>query len=57
MLPPFGDYGNLPAGIHPCTVDELAARFGIGSDEREAEINELVQFIEAAKAAGFAAYW
>ena len=52
MLPPFDDVGNLPPGIHPCSVAELIARFGSGSEEREAEIGELVQFIEAARRAG-----
>jgi hypothetical protein len=52
MLPPFDDVGNLPPGIHPCTVEELVERFGSGSEERETEISELLQFIEAAKAAG-----
>jgi hypothetical protein len=52
MLPAFDDLGNLPPGIHRCSVAELVARFGSGSDEREAEISELLCFIEAAKAAG-----
>lgn len=52
MLPPFDDVGNLPPGIHLCSVAELVERFGKGSEERETEISELVQFIEAAKAAG-----
>ena len=52
MLPPFNDFGNLPQGIHPCSMAELVARFGNGSDEWAAEINELVRFIEVAKTAG-----
>lgn len=52
MLPPFDDYGNLPAGIHRCAAEELAARFGRGSEERVTEISELLQFIEAARRAG-----
>jgi hypothetical protein len=52
MLPPFDDVGNLPPGIHLCSVAELTERFGSGSEEREAEISELLHFIEAAKAAG-----
>ena len=52
MLPAFDDFGNLPPGIHRCTVEELVARFGSGSDKREAEIGELLRFIEAAKQAG-----
>lgn len=51
-LPAFDDFGNLPPGIHPCSVAELVARFGGGSDERDAEISELLNFIEAAKTAG-----
>ncbi len=52
MLPSFDDVGNLPPGIHACSVAELVTRFGSGSEEREAEISELVQFIEAARTAG-----
>ncbi len=52
MLPPFDDFGNLPQGIHRCSVAELVKRFGSGSEERVAEISELVRFIEAAKTAG-----
>jgi hypothetical protein len=52
MLPPFDDFGNLPAGIHPCSIDELVSRFGGGSEERETQIVELLHFIEAAKSTG-----
>jgi|SRR6266403_5838069 len=52
MLPPFDDFGNLPAGIHSCTIEEMVSRFGSGSEERETEINELLHFIDAAKKAG-----
>jgi hypothetical protein len=52
MLAPFDDDGNLPPGIHLCTVEELVVRFGSGSEERETEISELLQFIEAARATG-----
>src|ERR1700730_4260993 len=52
MLPPFDDFGNLPPGMHSCSMAELIARFGSGSEEREAEISELVQFIETARTAG-----
>ncbi len=52
MLPPFDDFGNLPAGIHTCSIAELVARFGSDSEERQAEISELLQFIESARAAG-----
>jgi hypothetical protein len=52
MLPPFDDYGNLPAGIHLCTIEELTARFGHGSEERTTEISELLLLIDTAKKAG-----
>jgi hypothetical protein len=52
MLPQFDDVGNLPSGIHRCTVAELIDRFGSGSEERETEISELVRFIDAARVAG-----
>lgn len=52
MLPAYDDDGNLPSGIHRCSLAELIARFGSGSDDREAEISELQSFIEAAISAG-----
>ena len=52
MRPPFDDVGNLPQGIHLCSEAELIARFGIGSDEREAEGSELALFVEAARKTG-----
>ncbi|HEX3150746.1 MAG TPA: hypothetical protein VHR66_21895 [Gemmataceae bacterium] len=52
MLPAFDDYGNLPPGIHRCSEADLAMRFGEGSEEREAEIAELIQFIDAARNSG-----
>jgi uncharacterized protein DUF6932 len=52
VLPPFDEHGNLPAGIHRCTIEELAARFGSGSEERLTELSELLGFIAAAQRAG-----
>jgi len=52
MLPPFDEYGNLPAGIHRCTVDELVERFGTGSPERVVETQELLLFVDWARRAG-----
>ena len=45
MLPSFDEYGYLPPGIHQCDVDELVARFGSGSPEREVETQELLDFL------------
>lgn len=52
MLPEFDRNGYLPPGIHRCSVEEISARFGSGSEEREAEIAELLRFVEAARAVG-----
>ena len=52
MLPSFDDIVNLPTGIHLCSVEELVARFGVGSEERETQISELLHFIEAARSTG-----
>jgi hypothetical protein len=52
MLPEFDDVGNLPPGMHRCRVDELAARFGAGSEERLTQIAELVDYIEATRKTG-----
>ena len=45
MIPPFDEFGNLPFGIHRCTVEELVTRFGFGSPEREAKTEELLELI------------
>jgi hypothetical protein len=52
MLPPFDDNGHLPPGIHHCTMEEVAERFGHGSPEREVEIKELLLFFEWARRSG-----
>jgi hypothetical protein len=53
MLPEFDDEGNLPAGIHLATLEELVARFGHGSPEREAGTAELIEFVQWARQHGF----
>jgi hypothetical protein len=52
VLPPCDEFGNLPPGIHRCTVDELVSRFGSGSPEREVETKELLDFITWAQNTG-----
>ena len=46
MLPLFDDRGYLPPGVHRCSVDELAERFGQGSPERLVEMSELREFFD-----------
>ena len=37
MVPPFDENGNLPSGVYRATFDEIANRFGSGSEEREVD--------------------
>jgi hypothetical protein len=52
LLPSFDEFGYLPSGIHSCGVEELVARFGTGSSEREVETQELLDFFDWARRAG-----
>jgi len=52
VIPAFDSNGNLPPGIHRCTVDEIVTRFGHGSSERQVETSQLVQFVDWARQAG-----
>jgi hypothetical protein len=51
LLPPLDKFGYLPPGIHPCDIEELMARFGVGSPEREVESQELLDFLAWARRA------
>jgi hypothetical protein len=52
MLPDFDEFGNLPAGVHLATIEEVVLRFGVGSPEREVEGQELMEFVNWARSAG-----
>jgi hypothetical protein len=52
MIPDFDDLGNLPPGVHPATLEEIAARFGWQSEIRHAETESLGWLIPLALKAG-----
>ena len=52
MIPPFNDDGYLPPGIHPATLEEIAARFGQESELRRAEMESLQWLVQVARRAG-----
>lgn len=52
MIPEFDDRGYLPSGIHPATLDEVAARFGRESEIRQAEMESLTWLVDLARRAG-----
>ena len=54
MIPPFNAQGLLPDGIHDCTMDEAAERFGgfQSSDRRPRLWASFTKFISEAKGCG-----
>lgn len=35
MLPLTNEYGDLPSGVYPATLDDLIEQFGSGSEQRQ----------------------
>jgi hypothetical protein len=52
MIPRCDDEGYLPPGIHPATLEEIAARFGQESELRQAQMQSLRWLVELARRAG-----
>jgi hypothetical protein len=52
MIPPFNDDGYLPPGIHPATLEEIAARFGQESELRRVQMESLNWLVDLARRAG-----
>jgi hypothetical protein len=52
MIPEFNDDGYLPPGIHLATLEEIAARFGQGSEVRRAQVQSLGWLVDLARRAG-----
>ncbi|TWT40008.1 hypothetical protein RAS1_44010 [Phycisphaerae bacterium RAS1] len=41
MIPPFNDFGCLPPGVHPATLEEIDARFGHASEIRRVQMESI----------------
>lgn len=52
MIPDLDENGYLPPGIHLATIEEIEARFGRGSEEREAAMQSLLWLIPICRRAG-----
>jgi hypothetical protein len=52
MIPDFNDLGNLPAGIHPATLEEIATRFGQEPELRRVQLESLRWLIDLARRVG-----
>jgi hypothetical protein len=49
MIPPFTDDGYLPPGIFPANLEEIAERFGLQSEMRQAQMESLRWLVNLAK--------
>jgi hypothetical protein len=52
MLPDCNDDGYLPPGIHRAALEEIATRFGEGSELRQTQIESLRWLVDLAWRAG-----
>ena len=52
MIPDCNADGYLPPGIHPATLEEIAARFGQESEVRQAQMPSLRWLVNVARRAG-----
>lgn len=52
MIPPFNEFGNLPPGIHPATLDEIVARFGGESEIRRVQMESVRWMVDLSRRAG-----
>jgi hypothetical protein len=51
-LPEFNEFGDLPEGNHPVSLDEVVARFGSGSAQRRVITERLRRVYQLAMASG-----
>src|SRR5947209_13722425 len=52
MIPELNDDGYLPPGIHPATLEKIAARFGQESELRRVQTESLRWLVDLARRAG-----
>jgi len=52
MIPPLGNSGYLPPGVHPATLAEVEERFGRASELRRVQMESVRWMIDLAKRAG-----
>ncbi len=51
-LPALTEDGELPAGVHPASLDEILERFAVDSGQRKALALRLMRVYRAAQASG-----
>lgn len=53
MLPLTNEYGDLPPGVYPTTLDELIQHFGSGSEQRQLVTKRLLHILALARRTGY----
>ena len=56
-LPPFNTAGDLPVGVHPAALQEVAARFGTSNVRRQILMTRLERIYRVAAATGSVAHF
>jgi Family of unknown function (DUF6932) len=52
MIPPFDEFGRLPAGVHPASLAEIDARFGQQWEIRRVQMESVRRMVDLAAKAG-----
>jgi len=56
-IPNLNEYGELPAGEHPTTLEQIKNIFGQHSDQRQKLMRGLLEAVKNLKAAGVRKVW
>ena len=51
-LPELDHYGDLPVGVHQASLDEVIARFGHGTPQRQLVTTRLLRIYDLARGTG-----
>jgi hypothetical protein len=51
-LPEFDSHGDLPVGVHPASLEEVCARFGQGTSQRQFVTSRLIHIYKLARQTG-----
>ena len=51
-LPELDSHGDLPVGIHQASLDEVTARFGYGTPQRQLVTTRLLRIYDLARGTG-----
>jgi hypothetical protein len=52
LIPELNELGYLPPGVHAASLDEVIARFGVGTEQRQAQGESLRWLLPISRLAG-----